>query len=156
HLGTVTDHAVLAAARRGAERGFVEAPLTPGGDIYLTAWRTVPRGPLIVSVSIARLDALSDWWTEFYIVGGVAAFMGLILGIAGMWLTSSKRVHARAVAERDQADEALRANEALFQAVMDHTPLLVFVKDLQGRYTFVNRAAEQWIGAKSQFAVGKT
>src|SRR5215510_10448783 len=82
--------------------------------------------------------------------------MALMLAIAGLWLTASSRAYARNVAERNRADAALRESQARFQAIMDHTPLLVFVKDLQGRYTFVNRAAEQWIAATGKPSVGKT
>ena len=58
--------------------------------------------------------------------------------------------------QRDEADAALRINQAQFQAIMDHAPLLVLVKDLAGTYTFVNRAAETWAGASITPAVGKT
>ena len=147
---------VLAASREGSTHGRLQAPLDAGGEPYLTAWQTLPRNPLIVSVSISRYEALSDWRTEFLILTGVACFMAIVLGIAGMWLRTSNRVHARTVAERDQAGAALRENQSYFQAIMHHTPVLVFVKNLEGRYTFVNRAAEQWIGAGSKPAVGKT
>ena len=58
--------------------------------------------------------------------------------------------------QRDEADAALRINQAQFQAIMDHAPVLVFVKDLAGTYTFVNRAAKTWAGASITPAVGKT
>ena len=58
--------------------------------------------------------------------------------------------------QRDQADAALRINQAQFQAIMDHAPVLVLVKDLAGNYTFVNRAAETWAGASLTPTVGKT
>ena len=100
-----------------------------------------------MAVSIAQRDALASWRTELFVVAAEAAGMALMLAIAGLWITASSRAHARTVAERDQADAALRTNQAQFQAIMDHTPVLVFVKDLEGRYTFVNRAAERWTGA---------
>ena len=58
--------------------------------------------------------------------------------------------------QRDEADAALRINQAQFQAIMDHAPVLVLVKDLAGTYTFVNRAAKTWAGASITPAVGKT
>ena len=39
---------------------------------------------------------------------------------------------------------------------MDHTPVFVFVKDLEGRYTFINRAAERWTAERSKPDLGMT
>jgi PAS domain S-box-containing protein len=49
------------------------------------------------------------------------------------------------VAERQQAEAALRQSEARFKAFMDHSPLVAFIKDDQGYYIYGNRAwAEQF------------
>jgi PAS domain S-box-containing protein len=58
--------------------------------------------------------------------------------------------------QRDAADDALRTSQAQFQTIMEHAPVLVFVKDLAGKYTFVNRTAESWAGAAIRPAVGQT
>jgi PAS domain S-box-containing protein len=150
----LADNVILGAWRDGSERGFLRAPIEAGGETYLTAWRTLMRPPLLVAVSIAQRDALASWRTEVVVVAAEAAGMALMLAIAGLWITASSRAHARTVDERDQADAALRTSEAQFQAVMDHTPVLVFVKDVNGRYTFVNRAAERWAGATRTPAIG--
>jgi PAS domain S-box-containing protein len=151
----IGDPAILDAARDGSASGFVRGPIEAGGEPYLTAWRAPARSSVIVTAAIAQRDALAAWRGDLAIVAGEAAGMAFVLALAGFWITTSSRVHARTLSERDRADAALRANQAQFQAIMDHTPLLVFVKDLDGRYTFVNRAAERWIGAKSTPAVGK-
>jgi PAS domain S-box-containing protein len=39
---------------------------------------------------------------------------------------------------------------------MDHTPVFVFVKDIEGRYTFINRAAERWTSARKKPEIGMT
>ena len=151
----LADDVILGAWRKGSDRAFVRAPIEGGGEPYLTASHTLTRPSLMVAVSIAQRDALAAWRTDLVIVTAEAAGIALMLAIAGFWITASSRAHAMAIAERDQAGAALRANQAQFQAIMDHTPVLVFVKDLEGRYTFVNRAAERWIGAASTPAVGK-
>ena len=46
--------------------------------------------------------------------------------------------------------------EAWFNAIMDNAPLQVFVKDLAGRFTYLNRALEQAIGAKAADIIGKS
>lgn len=150
----LADNVILSAWRNGSERGFLRAPIEAGGETYLTAWRTLMRPPLMVAVSIEQRDALASWRTEVVVVAAEAAGVALMLAIAGLWITASSRAHARIVGERDQADAALRTSQSQFQAIMDHTPVLVFVKDAEGRYLFVNRAAERWAGAIRTPAIG--
>ncbi|PWB59383.1 MAG: hybrid sensor histidine kinase/response regulator, partial [Bradyrhizobiaceae bacterium] len=50
----------------------------------------------------------------------------------------------------------LRANEARFLAIMDHTPLTVSLKDRAGRYTFVNRALQDYLGRPPEEILGRT
>jgi PAS domain S-box-containing protein len=61
----------------------------------------------------------------------------------------------RTVSERDEAYAALSATQARFQAIMDHAPLVVFVVDLEGRYTFVNHAFESYSGLAAAAVLGK-
>jgi PAS domain-containing protein len=152
----IADRAILNARRNGSAGGFLRAPIDGGGPQYLTAWRNLSRSSPLVAVSIARWDALASWRTELGIVAGVAIGMAIMLAIAGFWITASSRAHAHAIAERDQADAALRTSQAQFQSIMDHTPVFVFVKDLEGRYTFINRAAERWTTERSKPELGMT
>src|SRR5512134_757460 len=48
----------------------------------------------------------------------------------------------RYAAERRRAEEALGESEARIRAILDNSPNLVFLKDLQGRYLDVNRQFE--------------
>lgn len=43
---------------------------------------------------------------------------------------------------RKQAEEALGLSEERLRAVMDHTPALIYLKDMQGRYILINRQCE--------------
>src|SRR5262245_3387709 len=152
---SISDPAMASVLRSGSDRGFMRAALQPNGDRYLTAWHRVVHPALTMTVSLAEVDALSGWHTQVLVVVGSTIGIALVLIFAGYWITTSSRAHARAIMERDRADAALRANQAQFQAIMEYTPVLVFVKDLEGRYTFVNRSAERWVGASSTPAVGK-
>lgn len=55
-----------------------------------------------------------------------------------------------------EAEAALRAARRRFQATLDHAPVMVVEKDLDGRYTFVNRAFLETIGATADAVLGKT
>jgi PAS domain S-box-containing protein len=60
--------------------------------------------------------------------------------------------------ERDRAGQAIRESEGRFRAVFDSAPLSIYLKDLDGRHVFVNRAmadmfgvpAKDWLGKRSR------
>jgi PAS domain S-box-containing protein len=58
--------------------------------------------------------------------------------------------------ERKLADEALRESEQRFTRFMQHLPGLAWIKDLEGRYMYVNEAAERAFGVSSRELCGKT
>ncbi len=60
------------------------------------------------------------------------------------------------ITERKQAEEALRKNEALIRALIEHSPLAISIKDLEGRYTFVSPAYTRYLDMTADEAVGKS
>jgi PAS domain S-box-containing protein len=58
--------------------------------------------------------------------------------------------------ESVRAERALAASEARFQAFMEHTPAIAFMRDEQGRFVFANRAMHEFVGAEAGTIVGKT
>ena len=47
------------------------------------------------------------------------------------------------VAERKQAEEALRASQRLLQGIVDNSGAVIYVKDTEGRYLLVNQRFEE-------------
>lgn len=62
----------------------------------------------------------------------------------------------RYAVERKRAEKALLESEARFRAIVDHSPGLVFLKDLEGRYVLVNRQYERTLHRSCDDIVGKT
>ncbi len=58
------------------------------------------------------------------------------------------------ITERKRAEQALRDSEARFSLFMDYLPVIVFLKDHEGRTLFVNKYMEEVFGASTW--VGKT
>jgi PAS domain S-box-containing protein len=58
--------------------------------------------------------------------------------------------------EQRQAEEAFRESAQEFQDMIDASPGIVFVKDLEGRYTTVNKAFERTVGLDKDQAIGRT
>jgi PAS domain S-box-containing protein len=63
---------------------------------------------------------------------------------------------ARDVTERRQDEIALRHSEARLRAIMRHSPSVIFVKDLEGRYLLVNAEFSRASGIPMEVAVGLT
>lgn len=60
------------------------------------------------------------------------------------------------VTDRHRAEAALRTSEARFRAILDAMPATVFVKDLEGRYTLVNRSFEELVGLPAEALIGRS
>src|SRR2546425_2869379 len=60
------------------------------------------------------------------------------------------------VSDRKSAELALRESEAQLQSMLDHSPSLIFLKDLKGRYLEVNQQFERTFHLIRQGIIGKT
>ncbi|MGL5509197.1 MAG: PAS domain S-box protein, partial [Microcoleaceae cyanobacterium] len=60
------------------------------------------------------------------------------------------------ISDRKKAQEALRLSEARLQAFLQNSPAVMFMKDLAGRYIFVNKQFENNFNLTQTEIVGKT
>lgn len=60
------------------------------------------------------------------------------------------------VLERQQAEEELRESESLYHSLVDHIPLCVARKDMEGRFTFVNKSLCNLFRMTSEQIIGQT
>jgi PAS domain S-box-containing protein len=67
-----------------------------------------------------------------------------------------REFEAKLEAERRQATQALRQSEHRFTQFMQYLPGLAWIKDLEGRYVYINDAAEKVFGAARDVLLGKT
>lgn len=58
--------------------------------------------------------------------------------------------------ERKQAEERQRESEYTIRAILDNTTAVIYIKDNQGRYTFINRQFEKLLHLKRDEIKGKT
>jgi PAS domain S-box-containing protein len=59
------------------------------------------------------------------------------------------------ITERKRADEALRAQDHRFRAVLENSPTVIFIKDMESRYLFINRHWEKAFQVRQKDIVGK-
>ena len=60
------------------------------------------------------------------------------------------------ITERRRVVDSLQQRERLLQTMLDHTDVVVYVKQLDGRYMLVNKCFEQLAGQASEQIVGST
>jgi PAS domain S-box-containing protein len=65
-------------------------------------------------------------------------------------------VSARDVTELREAEDARRSAEIQFRDLLDHSPSIVCIKDLQRRFLMINRAAEKLLHIRREDVLGKT
>jgi len=71
-------------------------------------------------------------------------------------LTDLYARQAAEMIERKRAEEALRESQERLQAILDHSPAMIFLKDLDGRYLLSNRQFEKIARVPAEAVVGKT
>ena len=60
------------------------------------------------------------------------------------------------ILERKRAEEALRASQAILQAIADNSPALIGLKTADGKYSFANRKFAAIHGFEPEAAIGRT
>ena len=123
--------AVLAAAAEGPA-GLLEVSAEEG-DGRLRSFRSVPRHPLIVTVSRERSDMLRQWGEEWTAsVAAFALFACTAATLAGLVLCTLKRQQLAAARLR-QGEARLRRQTSLLQSTLENIGEGLSVFDSQGR-----------------------
>jgi PAS domain S-box-containing protein len=76
--------------------------------------------------------------------------------VLAVLLLETNRLHEGLAITKTQLADALKKNRARFKQIFDNAPMVIVVKDLDGRYSFVNRGMEQWTDQNDEKILGKT
>jgi hemerythrin-like metal-binding protein/PAS domain S-box-containing protein len=59
------------------------------------------------------------------------------------------------ITERKQAEESLRKSEDRFRSIFDNSPSAIFLKDIKGRLSLVNKTYATWLNSSSELVEGR-
>ncbi|MDC0745769.1 ATP-binding protein [Polyangium mundeleinium] len=159
-LALTPERGILAALLRGGSSGvllrrlLLVATLLPLGlAVLLRLGNYAELYSLTFSFSVFVLLTL----VAFHVLAYLAA--GVVARIEEDRVERAVLVAARAqvTAERDRARafaEALRQHQAQLQAIADHAPAAIYIKDAEGRLVLVNRHVELAYGKSREELIG--
>lgn len=87
----------------------------------------------------------------------------LVIGIAGIFLSiifsllvyynKKSKFHSDILAK--QANTKIKINEAILNSLLDNSPAIIYMKDMSGQYTHINKKFEQILGVNKADVVDK-
>jgi len=115
-------------------------------DRHLTAWRADPNSVYFTTLRQWQTDGARQtvpsnlWWA-------LAAAVGLLLSALAVasWLRTEVAVRTR----------ELRENEEKLTTILDSVESLIYIKDTQSRYQYVNGALSRMLGKPPAAIIGK-
>ncbi|WP_282423679.1 ATP-binding protein [Polyangium sp. 15x6] len=159
-LALTPERGILSALLRGGSSGVLLRRL-------LVVATILPLGlaVLLRLGSYAELYSLAFSYAAFVLLTLVAFHVIAFLAAGVVARIEEDRVEhavlsaarAQVTAERDRARalaEALRQNQAQLQAIADHAPAAIYIKDAEGRLLFVNRHVELAYGKRREALLG--
>ena len=128
----------------------------------LELWRNHPVGQNVVTSNCHRRKDGSIYHLDVHIT--CQEVDGTKLFLAAARRTDEKRQRENEIVQlnrrlRALVDERTRQwqeSSRLLNAITEQTPDAIFIKDLQGRYQYVNRALSQQLGLEVQEVLGRT
>ncbi|CDG82213.1 sensor domain-containing diguanylate cyclase [Janthinobacterium agaricidamnosum] len=132
-------------------------PLRQIERIY--SYRDLPRYPLLAVVGVTRQVALAKFEQRRYAYFiALLVFTALIIGFIALLMRQSRRLQD-SMREVRQAGQEVRHNHSFLQSLIDHLPVLVYVKSARpedfGRMVVWNKAAERVTGYNAGDVIGK-
>ena len=109
-----------------------------------TRSRLLPYSVPLVTITVAlMLTLLFNRWFNMAEIPSLVCFAVLVL--SGWYSLISRQQQA-----------ALRTSNQQLQAILDNSPVVVYLKDVQGRYILINRQFENLFHVSKKNVIGKT
>jgi PAS domain S-box-containing protein len=131
------------------------------------ATELIAGGDLAARASAGRADELGQLGTRFNIMAEQIEAQATALQSArdeielrvqartAELIQTTKELEAEIV-ERTRTEEAVREGQRLLHALVDNSPAVIYIKDLQGRYLLANRRYSELFHISNEAVIGKT
>lgn len=119
-------------------------------DFYIEQYKTQTRETTLEFPIITK-DGKRKWVEQSCILI-IDKEMGTGLQCIVKDITERKEIEE----ELQRAEESNKAYQQMVRAILDNTPVMMYVKDPEGRYTLVNRKFRETFGLDEEDIIGKT
>jgi PAS domain S-box-containing protein len=131
------------------------------------ATESIAGGDLAARVPAGRADELGQLGTRFNTMAEQIEAQATALQSArddldlrvqartAELVQTTKELEAE-IAERTRTEEAVREGQRLLHALVDNSPAVIYIKDLQGRYLLANRRYSELFHISNEAIIGKT
>jgi diguanylate cyclase (GGDEF)-like protein/PAS domain S-box-containing protein len=121
------------------------------GKDRLLAAHKLAHYPLLISVAANTSAVLAGWKDETKVLLSVGGFAALATAVMILLIVRQLSLRQKSV------EEDLRRSKLFLDTVIESVPLPIMVKSVDaGRYTLLNRAAEQLFGFNRDRIIGRT
>ena len=160
---------VLSINSTGAKAFGIHTPEGKATVLWADLWKGAPRELAMAAFEKARQEGESTfqgerqspaggqtWWAvKIARIAGEDGAPERLIAV-GRDLTSRAHAEEAVRTAQEQAEQALSASEERFQAFMDRSPVLAFIKDENGRYIFMSQRMEKQFGFSTGEMFGRT
>jgi PAS domain S-box-containing protein len=126
----------------------------PKNVTTLDLWLMVVMCVWIFDVGLSAVFGSSRYDLGWY--AGRSYGLLAVSFVLGVLLVETNSMHGRMAETKTLLAGALSRNQARFKEIFDNAPMIVTIKDLNGRYIFVNRGTEQWTEHSNKELIGST
>ncbi|TAK12139.1 MAG: PAS domain S-box protein [Anaerolineae bacterium] len=134
--------------------GFLSAPLDTGPVGVLT--RRLLLVAVVAPIVLGGLTSFGQRREWYSVELGWAIFTVVSVALIAATLLWNANYLLRVETAKQRAEREFLESESRFRALLDNSPAVMYVKDLDGRFVLVNRAFEQLFGMPSANLLGKT
>lgn len=127
---------------RGLEAASAGVATREGKELMDSIWQSVSEMRAAENQLLQQRTASVEHQVRMNLA--IIAAGGVLTFIAGLLALGALRRDLKA---REHAEKQLQESRSRLQAILDNTPASIFLKDLNGRYLFVNHMFETLAGA---------